>query len=113
MVGERARCIVNADLDTHPVVEIKGDGAKGLHASFPRQPGRAPKPLSDAFEPDDRALIIYCGKTAWNAAHLAKLVPVILEAGSPTLARVVTLAGEPASGLKVQLLDGHAGSKRL
>lgn len=112
IVGDRALCVVNADLDTRPVVEIKGDGEGGLQASFPRQPGRVPEGLNGEADPD-RALIFYCGETARNAKHLAGLVPVILEAESPTLAKVVKVAGQSTTGLTVQLLDGRAVSWRL
>lgn len=112
IVGDRALCVVNADLDTRPVVEIGGDGEGGLQAKFPREPGRSPERLNGEADPD-RTLIFYCGETARNAKHLAGLVPVILEAESPTLAKVVKLKGEPSSGPTVQLVGGRAVSWRL
>lgn len=108
ILGDRARCLVNVDYDTRPDLQIGSDGEGGRQVSYPTQPGRAPERLTEEASPDPRPLVIYCGEGARNAKHLATIAPVILEADSPPLAKVVKLTGEPAAGLAVELVGDRA-----
>ncbi len=112
-LGDGAASFVNADLDTRPDAYVGGDGAGGLTVSHPKQPGRAPVPVPDDA-PDNRVFLIYVGETARQRDHLCGLAPVVLDATSPTFARVVKAEkGAATSELGVQLIDGHAVVTRL
>jgi hypothetical protein len=113
-LGDRAASFVNADLDTRPDLYVGGDGAGGLTVSHPKQPGRASVAVDEDAPPDDRVFLIYVGETARQRDHLCGLAPVVLDATSPTFARVLKAErGGATSGLGLQLLDGQPVVTRL
>jgi hypothetical protein len=111
-LGDAAVSFVNADLDTRPDVYV-GGGEEGNLLTFPKQPGRASVPVPEDAPPDDRVYLIYVGETARQREHLCGLAPLVLEATSPTFARVLKSSGAETCGLGLQLLDGAPVVTRL
>lgn len=105
-LGDAAASFVNADLDTRPDVYV-GGGASGNLLTFPKEPGRAAVLVDDSAPQDDRVYLIYAGETARQREHLCGLASVVLEATSPTFARVLKAAGAEVSGKGLQLIDGR------
>lgn len=111
-LGEGVGFLRNADLDRRADFHASVEAGR-IVLTQPKRRDERPILIDEDARPDHSAYVVHVSETARQGDHLCSLAPVVLEALSPTFARVLRVGGRPIANTALRLIAGQVVKSSL